>query len=362
MGKRVRAVDHRGLAERGRGAQTNASGRYEALAREAFDDGWTEEERAPRRTSITKESARSIITRNQSPDIGFDRSINPYQGCEHGCSYCYARPGHAYYGLSPGLDFETKLFVKPDAPRLLEKALSRPGYRPKPIALGASTDPYQPIERQYGLTRAVLKVLDAFSHPVIITTKGALVARDADILGPMARRRLVKVALSITTLDRKLARAMEPRAPTPEKRLAALGALSEAGVPVTVMMAPIIPALNDEEIEELLARVAEAGASRAAYVLLRMPLEIKDLFREWLEATAPDRAKRVVKLLREMRGGRDYDAKWYVRQRGDGPYAALIAQRFERAASRAGLNGADPELDLTAFRPPPRAGDQLALF
>lgn len=286
------------ITPRGRGAQSNATGRYEALVNESFDDGWNEDDAGPTplRTSLTAEKARVIITKNDSPDISFNKSINPYRGCEHGCIYCYARPAHAYMGLSPGLDFESKLFFKPGAGRLLEKELSKPGYRPETIHIGGNTDPYQPQERHLRVTRQVVEVLSRFSHPFTIITKSALIARDLDLMGPMAARNLTRAAISVTTLDRKLARAMEPRAATPERRIWAIRQLSEAGVPVTVMYAPVIPGLNDHEMEAVLERAAEAGATGAGYVALRLPREIKDLFREWLEAELPDRASRVMSL------------------------------------------------------------------
>ena len=293
---------------RGRGAHSNASGRYEPLARVAFDDGWEKlEDLPPFKTSVTADATRKIITRNDSPDISFDRSINPYRGCEHGCVYCFARPTHAFLGLSPGLDFESKLFMKPNAPELLERELSAPGYTPKVIAIGTNTDPYQPIERRYQIMRRILEVLDRAGHPVGIVTKSALVLRDLDILARMAKRDLVKVAISVTTLDAKLARTMEPRASTPPRRLEALRQLVKAGVPTSTMVAPVIPALNDAEIERILEAVAETGVRHAGYVLLRLPLEVRDLFREWLMANFPDRYRHVFKLIRDMRGGKDYD-------------------------------------------------------
>jgi len=352
------------LPARGRGAQTNASGRYESQAREAFDDGWTQEDAQPVKlpTTLTAEKARVIITRNESPDIGFNRSINPYRGCEHGCTYCYARPAHAYMGLSPGLDFETRLFFKPEAAALLEAELSKPGYRPENIQIGGNTDPYQPVERKLQVTRGVLEVLSRFNHPFSIITKSALITRDLDLLGPMGRAGLARAAVSITTLDRKLARSMEPRAATPERRLDAVRQLSAAGVPTIVMFAPVVPGLNDHELEAVLERSAEAGATGAGYVVLRLPLEIKDLFREWLEADHPDRAKRVMSLVRQMRGGRDYDPEWRKRQIGEGPVADLIGRRFKLAVERYGLGGSWVAPDAGQFSVPPRKGDQLALF
>ena len=347
----------------GRGARSNASSRYHRQHYIGLDDGWLYEDEAPPplRTEIIRDISRSIITRNNSPDISFNQSINPYRGCEHGCIYCFARPTHAYLGLSPGLDFEAKLFVKPDAAKLLRSELLKPSYAPQIIAIGTNTDAYQPIEREYRVMRSILKVLAEFKHPVGIVTKSALITRDMDLLGPMAEEGLVKVALSITTLDRKLARAMEPRAATPTKRLETIRRLSEAGIPVGVMTAPIIPALNDEELESILSRARDAGATEAGYVLLRLPLEIKDLFKEWLEAHAPDRANHVLSLIKSIRGGKEYDSNWGARMRGDGPYAKLIAQRFHLATRRLGLNHKRLELDVSRFCRPRTPGSQLAL-
>jgi DNA repair photolyase len=345
---------------KGRGAVSNASGRYERFARAEFDDGWGEEEIAKLETIVTQETAKTIISRNQSPDISFDQSINPYRGCEHGCIYCYARPNHAYVGLSPGLDFETKLFVKANAAELLEAEFSKPRYRPRTIMLGGVTDIYQPIERGYGVTRAILEVMERWRHPTALITKSQLVIRDIDILGRMAERNLARAAVSVTTLDRRIARVMEPRAAAPHRRIEAIRALSEAGVPVTVMVAPIIPAINDREIEAILEEAAKAGAVSAGYVVLRLPLEIKDLFREWLSVHFPDRATRVMTIVRQMRGGRDYDPEWGKRQKGEGPYAKLISDRFQAACRRIGLNSGERKpLDCTQFR---RPGDQSDLF
>ena len=353
-------VPHNG--RRGRGALTNESGRFEKSARVLLDDGWgTIDSPPPLKTHVTDETPRTIITRNSSPDISFDRSINPYRGCEHGCVYCFARPTHAYMGLSPGLDFESRLFAKPNAAALLEKELARKGYEVAPIAMGTNTDPYQPIEQRYRITRGVLEVLSAYNHPVTIVTKSARVTRDLDILSDMAKRSLVKVALSVTTLDAKLARTMEPRASTPSRRMDAIRLLSEAGVPTGVMVAPVIPALNDSEIEKILTGAAYAGATSAGFVLLRLPLEIKDLFREWLEENEPGRAAHVISLIRSMRGGKDYDAEWGKRMRGSGPYAWQIGRRFEIAMKRLGLDRGRWKLDCSKFRVPPRAGDQLTL-
>jgi DNA repair photolyase len=355
------AID--GERRRGRGAQSNASGRYEAEARVAFDDGWQSlEDLPPFKTSVALDTARKVITRNDSPDIGFDRSINPYRGCEHGCIYCFARPTHAFLGLSPGLDFETKLFAKPDAPALLEKELAAPDYEPRMIAIGTNTDPYQPIERERKIMRGILEVLERAGHPVGIVTKSALVARDADILARMAKRNLAKVALSVTTLDPQLARSMEPRASTPPRRLEALKRLSDAGVPTTIMVAPVIPALNDSEIERILDAGAHAGAREAAYVLLRLPLEVRDLFREWLMANYPDRYRHVFTLIRDMRGGRDYDSQWGARMKGTGPMAWMIGRRFEIACEKLGLNKRRFKLTSDHFARPKPSGQQLSLF
>ncbi|ANK83211.1 MAG: radical SAM protein [Rhizobiales bacterium NRL2] len=352
---------------RGRGARSNRSGRFEAEERVWIDDGWTPPEEwleggAAVRTTETEDATRTIIARNSSPDISFDRSINPYRGCEHGCIYCFARPTHAFLGLSPGIDFETKLLYKPEAARLLEKELRAPGYQCRVIAMGTNTDPYQPIERRRQVTRQILEVLARFEHPVGIVTKSALVTRDLDILAPMAEKGLVKVALSVTTLDKRLARSMEPRASTPENRLAAIRDLSRAGVRTAVMAAPMIPSLNEPEMEAILERAAEAGAREAGYILLRLPLEIADLFREWLESETPNRAGRIMKLIREMRGGRDYDAAWGRRMSGAGPYAEMMARRFRIATRRLGLNEAKLRLDTSRFRKPPAPGDQFSLL
>jgi DNA repair photolyase len=347
---------------RGRGATSNVSGRYE-IARIAFDDGWRSiEELPPFVTTVTEEKPRKIITRNDSPDIGFDRSINAYRGCEHGCVYCFARPTHSYMGLSSGLDFESKLFAKPDAPELLERELSSPNYEPRVMAMGTNTDPYQPIERKYEITRRILEVLDRAGHPVGIVTKSALVLRDLDILSRMARRNLVKVALSVTTLDGQLARTMEPRAAAPARRLDALRRLCDAGVPTTVMVAPVIPALNEHEMERILDAAAAAGVTEAGYVLLRLPLEVRDLFREWLIANYPDKYRHVLKLIREMRGGKDYDAKWGERMKGSGPHAWMIGRRFEVACERLGINRRKHKLTTDHFDQPRKQPQQLSLF
>ena len=363
------------LARKGRGAGLNPPVRFERTAREAFDDGWGTLEAAfaelpPLPTTLTPDRSKSALAWNESPDIGFDRAVNPYRGCEHGCVYCYARPSHAWLGLSPGLDFETRLIFKPDIAALLEKELRRPGYVPRPIALGSNTDPYQPVERTLRLTRAVLELLDRFEHPVTIVTKSAGVLRDLDLLSALARRNLVRVCLSVTTLDARLARIMEPRAASPERRLAALRHLSEAGIPTAVLAAPMIPGVNDAELEAILERAAAAGASGAGYVLLRLPLEIREIFEDWLARHMPERAARVLSLIRQTRGGALYDSRFGLRQRGSGAYADLLAQRFAVAARRLGLErrGAGVAgLDCTRFRVPeaaakPPAADQLSLF
>jgi DNA repair photolyase len=324
---------------RGRGAAANPSGRYEPARREGFDDGWQIEEELPALpTEVIVEKPRTIINRNDSPDILFEKSINPYRGCEHGCSYCFARPTHAYQGLSSGLDFETKIFAKPNAAELLEKELRAGGYQPTAIALGANTDPYQPVERRLRITRAILDVLHRANHPVAVVTKSALVLRDIDILGPMAARQLAKVAVSVTTLDPKLARRMEPRAASPAKRLDTIRRLTEAGIPVTVLVAPIIPAVNDHEIEAILKASAEAGAQEAGYVLLRLPHDLKDLMRDWLAEHYPDKLKHVFTLLQEARGGKDYDAEWSTRHRASAPMPGCSAGGSKTAAERLGLN------------------------
>ena len=348
---------------RGRGAGVNPSGRYEPTSRHVFDDGWELlEELPPFKTEVQVEKPRTIITRNELPDISFDRSINPYRGCEHGCVYCFARPSHAYMGLSPGLDFESKLFAKPDAARLLERELGKEGYQPRTIAIGTNTDPYQPIEKQYRIMREVLEVLEAHRHPVGIVTKSALVVRDIDILSRMAERGLAKVALSVTTLDRHLARNMEPRAATPTKRLEAIRQLTDAGIPTSVMVAPIIPGLTDQEIERILDSGRNAGAREAGYVLLRLPLEVAPIFKDWLLRHYPDRYRHVMSLVRSMRDGKDYDSEWGKRMKGSGPYAWQIGRRFEIAARKLGLNMEKRPLRNDLFVAPERAGKQLMLL
>lgn len=354
---------------KGRGSVTNRSGRFERHETARIDDGWLLEEDlggsgAPAlRTRLGIDRARKVITRNDSPDVPFDRSINPYRGCEHGCVYCFARPTHAYLGLSPGLDFETRLFWKPNAAELLIDELARPSYRCAPIAFGTNTDPYQPVERQTEATRGLLRVLNEARHPYTIVTKNALVCRDLDLLVPAARENRVRVMMSVTTLDRHLANKMEPRASTPEKRIAAIRRLSEAGIPTGVLVAPVIPGLNDHEIEDILERVVSAGAGSAGYVMLRLPLEIKDLFQEWLKAHYPDRAERVLSLMRQSRDGALNHAEFGKRMRGTGPIADLIANRFRLARRRHGLDKRrQSDLDCTAFVPPRRPSPQLDLF
>ncbi|AAV95427.1 radical SAM domain protein [Ruegeria pomeroyi DSS-3] len=347
----------------GRGARSNDAGRFEPLERVAEHDGWErEEELPPLRTQVSLETARSLISYNRSPDLPFDRSINPYRGCEHGCSYCFARPSHAYLGLSPGLDFETRLVARPNAAEVLRAELSARRYKVAPIAIGTNTDPYQPLEKTHAITRACLQVLAEFNHPVAIVTRGALIERDLDILAPMAARGLVRVGISLTTLDAALARRMEPRAPSPKRRLAMIRALNGAGVPVRVMTSPLIPGLTDHELESLLAAGAEAGADTASWIMLRLPREVSPLWQEWLAEHAPARAAKVMARLREMHGGRDYDPRWGHRMRGEGEYAQMIAKRFRAACKRIGLAQEAPALRCDLFRVPPQPGDQLSLF
>jgi len=354
------------LPRKGRGAVSNRPGRFEPGDRPLEDDGWNwqDEEDAPKlKTIVAVDNAKTIISRNQSPDIAFDQSINAYRGCEHGCIYCFARPTHAYLGHSPGLDFESRLYMKPDAAKLLEAELRKPGYKPKVIAMGTNTDPYQPIERRYQITRQILEVLNRFNHPAGITTKSANVLRDLDLLGDMAKRNLIKVYISVTTLDRDLARTMEPRASTPELRLKAIAGLHAAGIPVGVSVAPIIPALTDMEIESIIERAAEAGADSANFTLLRLPLEIKDLFQEWLEAHAPLKAKHVMDLVRDIHGGQIYNAKFGERMKGTGAYADLIRQRVQAASKRFMMNTRYRfDVDCSRFTVPKMDSPQLDLF
>jgi DNA repair photolyase len=344
-----------------RGARSFLQGRFESAAREPFDDGWTPEEKeeSELETQVTEERARSIISHNDSPDVGFSQSINPYRGCEHGCIYCYARPSHAYLELSPGLDFETKLFAKTNAPELLREALAKPGYQCSPIALGANTDCYQPIERKYGITRQILEILAECEHPVTMVTKSALVERDLDILEPMAKKKLVQVFVSIGTLDRELARKLEPRAASPQRRLDILKALKKSEVPCGVMVAALIPALNDKTLEHVLEEASKAGATEAAYVLMRLPNELRPLFHEWIHTHYPQRAEHVISIVRQVRGGRDNDPRFGSRMTGTGNFAELIEKRFEIAARKFGLNERTRDLDCSRFRPPT---PQLQLF
>ena len=352
-----------GSRRRGRGAGLNPEGRFEPREHVAFDDGWQSLDELPAlKTEVQVEKPRTAITRNDSPDIPFDRSVNPYRGCEHGCIYCFARPTHSYMGLSAGLDFETRLFAKPDAPKLLERELAKPGYKPRTIAIGTNTDPYQPIEREWRIMRQILEVLQKANHPVAIVTKSALVLRDIDILQDMASRGLAKVGISVTTLDRKLARAMEPRAATPGRRLDAIKALTEAGIPTSVLVSPIIPALNDHEIERILDATHAAGATEASYVLLRLPLEVSPLFRDWLLQHYPDRYRHVMSLIRSMRDGKDYDAEFGKRMKGSGPYAWQIGRRFEMAVKRLGMIRRGIQLRDDLFVPPSGSGVQLQLL
>jgi len=371
MGKSIVAADLAGRDAKGetlylRGARSRVPGRFEPDAREAFDDGWTrdDEPAAPLETRVTVERARSIIARNDSPDIPFERSINPYRGCEHGCVYCYSRPSHAYLELSPGLDFETKLFAKVNAAQLLREELAKPGYAVRPIAFGTNTDCYQPIERRHRIMREILEVLAQCEHPFSIVTKSALVERDLDLLAPLARRNLVKVFVSINTLDRALARRVEPRAASPQRRLDVLAALARAGVPCGVMVAPVIPALTDKSIEEVLEAAAAAGAKTAGYILMRLPHEVKPLFKEWLAAHYPQRADHVMSIVRQLRGGRENDPNFGTRMTGTGTYAELIANRFKIACRKFGLNqkrrGEEP-FECARFRPP-SLGGQMTLF
>lgn len=347
----------------GRAASSNLASRFDRLSTEPVDDGWGQAEALPPlRTDVSEERPRSIITHNTSPDVPFDRSINPYRGCEHGCIYCFARPSHAYLGLSPGLDFETKLIARPDAAKVLTKELRRPGYQPDVIAIGTNTDPYQPIERDRRVMRGVLEVLHAFHHPVAIATKGTLVERDVDILADMSGQGLARVGLSITTLNPEIARRMEPRVPSPARRLQAIERLSRAGVETRVMVSPIVPGLTDPEIEGILQAAKDAGAKAASMITLRLPREVAGLWRDWLAEHYPDRMNRVMGKLREMHGGADYDAQWGRRMTGEGVYARLLQDRFARAARKLGLPRDLPPLRRDLFDPPPQPGDQLSLF
>ncbi len=348
---------------KGRGARSNASGRYEKEQREETDDGWElEEELPPLRTEVTYENPRTIINMVNSPYVGFERSINPYRGCEHGCIYCFARPSHAYMGLSAGLDFETKLFAKPSAPKLLEKELSSKNYRPKVIAMGTNTDPYQPVERRFQIMRGILQVFSRFNHPVTILTKSQLITRDLDILGPMAEKKLTRAMVSITTQDKALARSMEPRASAPKWRFEAIRRLADAGVSTGIMTGPMIPGLNDDEMETIMEKAAELGATFSAMTILRLPLEVSPLFQEWLEAYAPNRAKRIMRHIRDMNGGRDYDANWSRGREITTPYAQLIRERNRAARARLGFDRESAPIDLSLFRVPSEVSGQMDLF
>ena len=358
---------HPGVVPHGRGARSNVAGRFEPIARESIDDGWSDPERevsvAKLETTLTPERARTIISRNDSPDVGFDRSINTYRGCEHGCIYCYARPAHAFVGLSPGIDFESKLFFKPDAAALLARELAKPGYRCRPIHVGGNTDVYQPAERKLLLTRGVLETLRRCSHPFSVITKSILIARDAELIGAMSTRGLAKAYVSVTTLDRRLARDMEPRAATPARRLEAIRRLADAGARVGIGFSPVIPGLNDHEMEAVLQAAFDAGAREAMFVMLRLPREISTLFQEWLQSARPDRAARVMSLIRQTRGGRDNDPAFGARMRGTGPIAELTARRFSLACARIGLNvGPRTPLRTDLFSPPNRSSAQPDLF
>ncbi|MBD3679286.1 MAG: PA0069 family radical SAM protein [Rhodobacteraceae bacterium] len=348
---------------RGRAAASNPDCRFDSTTRAAVHDGWDiPEELPPLRTEVRVERPRKIITRNSSPDIAFDRSINPYRGCEHGCIYCFARPSHAYLGMSPGLDFETKLIARPGAAEALARELSATSYVPKVIAIGTNTDPYQPVERDQKVMRRILEVLQEFNHPVAVVTKGTLIERDLDILGEMGRAGLARVGISVTTLDADLSRRMEPRAPAPQRRLATIRKLTEAGVPVRLMVSPVVPALTDHELEAILQAGAEAGAVAASWIMLRLPLEVAPLFRDWLAEHYPDCAARVMGRVRELQGGKDYDPAWSRRMTGKGPFSDLVSARFRVACDRLGLARELDPLRIDLFHVPPRPGDQLSLF
>ena len=347
----------------GRAALTNPAVRFDRLQAEVVDDGWARDDELPvLRTVVTDEVPRTVISRNTSPDLSFDRSINPYRGCEHGCIYCFARPSHAYLGLSPGLDFETRLVARPDAARVLAGELRAASYKPAMIAIGTNTDPYQPIERDRRIMRSILQVLADFNHPVGIVTKGVLVERDIDILAPMAAKGLVRVGVTITTLDNATSRAMEPRVPLPARRLQTIRRLTDAGIPVRVMVSPVVPALTDHELEPILAAAAQAGAVAASSIVLRLPREVSGLFQDWVTQAYPDRAARIMGRVRELHGGRDYDPEFGKRMTGQGQWAALLRRRFDVAIKRLGLTTALPPLRTDLFAVPPRAGDQLSLF
>lgn len=352
-----------GQRARARGTQSNATGRFEPLSRVGHHDGWdlAEEDRLIR-TEVRTEIPRSALSYNRSPDLPFDRSINPYRGCEHGCVYCFARPSHAYLNLSAGLDFETRLIARPGIGAALDRELRSKSYRVATVAIGTNTDPYQPCEADHRLMRDLIGVLSAFNHPLAITTKGTLIERDIDLLAPMAEKGLLRVGISVTTLDPALSRRLEPRAPLPQRRLQMIRRLTDAGIPVRVMVAPVVPGLTDPELDPILAAAAEAGATGASWIMLRLPLEVSGLFQDWLRTHVPDRAAKVMARVREVHGGRDYDPDWGRRMRGEGIWADLIAQRFALALQRTGLKRDMPPLRCDLFAPPPRAGDQLSLF
>lgn len=356
-------IDQSQVKIKGRGAASNPAVRYDQMTTESVDDGWSQDEELPiLRTKVSLEVPRRVITKNSSPDLSFDRTINPYRGCEHGCIYCYARPSHAYLGMSPGLDFETQLIARPDAPEILERELRHPRYVPAMIAIGSNTDPYQPIEKEHQIMRGILEVLARFNHPVAIITKGTLIERDVDILGPMAAKGLVRVGMSITTLDNKTSRAMEPRVPLPARRLQTIERLTQAGVPVRVMVSPVVPALTDHELEAILSAAKEAGAVSASSIVLRLPREVSQLFQDWLAEAFPDRAARVMARVRELHGGQNYDPAFGTRMTGQGKWADLMRQRFQLATRRLELDRKLPALRSDLFKVPPQAGDQLSLF
>ena len=356
-------VDQRNVRLKGRAASSNPAVRFNQMSTESVDDGWERDEELPvLRTKVSIEVPRRVISKNTSPYLSFDRTINPYRGCEHGCIYCYARPSHAYLGMSPGLDFETQLIARPDAPAILEKELRNPRYLPAMIAIGSNTDPYQPIEKEHQIMRGILEVLALFNHPLAIITKGTLIERDIDILGPMAAKGLVRVGISVTTLDNKTSRAMEPRVPMPARRMQTIKRLSDAGIPVRVMVSPIIPALTDHELEAILQAASVAGAVSASSIVLRLPREVSMLFQDWLAEAFPDRAARVMSRVRELHGGQEYDPAFGTRMTGQGKWADLMRQRFQLATRRLGLDRKLTELRSDLFAVPPQAGDQLSLF
>ena len=351
-----------GVRLRGRSAADNPAGRFEATQTVAFADGWQPSDERVQRTEVRMERPRSAISYNRSPDLPFDRSINPYRGCEHGCIYCYARPSHAFLNLSPGLDFETKLIARPGIAEVLDRELRAKSYVPQVIALGTNTDPYQPIEASHSLMRQILQVLAAHRHPVAVTTKGTLIERDLDILAPMAAAGLCRVGISMTTLDADLSRRMEPRAPAPLRRLRVIERLAQAGIPVRVMLAPVVPGLTDHEMEAILQAARDAGAVAASFIALRLPREVSGLFQDWLATHVPDRAAKVMARVRELHGGQDYDPAFGRRMRGEGLWADLMARRFDVAVARLGLTVRLPPLRCDLFTPPARAGDQMSLF